>query len=293
MKVTVGIPAYNEGKSIGLTLGSILYQITEFDEVIVVSSGSTDNTEEEVMSFIKANPELDIKLIVEKKTNGKASAINIINEMAKGDIIVQTDADCVVCTDAIENLAKHFDNAKVGAVSGYPLPVIGKENVFYDWTKMSYRKMHEIRLKENEAGTFWHLSGYLLAWRKGALPELPFIKGAVDAWMGKLIIENNYSIEYEPDANVMVTAPKNIKDFITQKARVRAGYYLLPKDGMPRTVKRELLFLPKEFMCTPFWRWHKFIISGLVYGYTWYKGKKMAQQNKSLEEIWKVPMSTK
>ena len=100
-------------------------------------------------------------------------------------------------------------------------------------------------------------------------------------------------IRYAEYALVVVKAPTNIKDFVAQKARVRAGYYFLPKDNMPRTVKKELLWLPKEFFRVPFWRWHKFIISGFVYAYSWYKGKKMAKENKSLEEIWQIPTSTK
>jgi hypothetical protein len=109
--------------------------------------------------------------------------------------------------------------------------------------------------------------------------------------MGKNIMENGWRMEYEPEACVIVTTPLNTKDFIAQKARVRAGYYYLPK--MPRSVKKEILWLPKELFKIPFWKWPQFFYSGCVYAYSWWKGKKMAKQNKSLEEIWQVPLSTK
>jgi len=291
--ITVGIPTYNEGKIIGSCLATVLPQLkNDDDQVIIVASGTTDNTIEVVKKWMQLDSR--IMLIIESKRKGKASAINIINWVAKGDIVVQTDADVRLFEGAISNILKPFEDPQVGAVSGHPIPRIAKNNVFYEWTHMSYDKLHHIRLKEDEANIFWHLSGYLLAWRSGCLPEVPFCKGAVDAWMGHLINENDgWIIRYAPDAKVLVTAPNNTKDFIAQKARVRAGYHLLPKNKMPRTLKKEIFWFPIEFLKIPVWKWHKFIYSGFVYAYTWWKGKRMAKQNKSLEEIWKVPESTK
>ena len=156
---------------------------------------------------------------------------------------------------------------------------------------MSYRKIGEERKIATRQGKFWHLSGYLLAFRKKALPSIPFAKGAVDAWMGKIIQQNGYIMVYEPNAKVLVKAPLTINDFVAQKARVRAGYYLLPKG--PRTAKGEVLWLPKELFKIPLGSWHRFLASGTVYLYSWLKGWYLAKTNKSLSEIWKVPESTK
>ena len=288
-KVSVGIPTYNEEKTIARCINSVLRQIGSEDEIIVVASGCTDNTVTEVKKVQKKDKR--VKLIIEKERRGKASALNLIIKKAKFDIIVQTDGDVIIGRGAISQLVKHFKDEKIGGVSGHPVPIIPEDNLFYDWTIMSYRKIHELRKKESEKGTFWHMSGYLLAFRKKALLEVPFAKGAVDAWMGKIIKENGYKIVYEPEAKVLVKAPLTIKDFIRQKARVRAGYYLLPKG--PRSVKREVFYFPKELLKIPIWRWHKFFIAGIIYFYSWLKGWYMAKTNKSLKEIWKVPESTK
>ena len=289
--VTVGIPTYNEETCIARAIQSIQNQDYPIEEILIVASGCEDCTVKIVKECARTDSR--IRLIIEAERNGKASAINLINKYAKGDVIVQCDGDCFVTPDAVTNMVHYFKNHKVGAVSGRPVPVIPDGNLFSDWTHMSYNKMHDIRKKQDAAWEFWHLSGYLLAWRRFAFDEIPFVKGAVDAWMGKIIRENNYLIRYAEYALVVVKAPTNIKDFVAQKARVRAGYYFLPKNDMPRTIKKELFWLPKEFFKVPFWRWHKFIMSGLVYTYSWMKGKSMAKKNKSLEEIWKVPTSTK
>ena len=287
--ITVGIPTYNEEKVIVKTIESVLVQLSSDDEVIVVASGCTDNTVPLVRSI--ANIDKRVKLITEDERKGKASALNLIIQNAASDVIVQTDGDVIVEQNAIRQLVKNFKNPKIGGVSGRPIAVIPKDNLFYDWTIMSYRKIGELRLSETEQGKFWHLSGYLLAFRKKALPSVPFAKGAVDAWMGRIIQQNGYVMVYEPDAKVLVKAPLTIKDFIAQKARVRAGYYLIPKG--PRTVKGEIMWLPREFIKIPFRRWPLFIISGMVYLYSWLKGWYMARTNKPLLDIWKVPESTK
>lgn len=287
-KITVGIPTYNEERVIAKSINSVLPQLSNKDELIVVASGCTDNTIPE----IKKIKDKRVKLIIEKERNGKSSALNIILEKAKGDIIVQTDGDVELSPNAICKLLPHFTNKTIGAVSGNPIPIIPKNNLFYDWTIMSYRKIGEIREEEIKTKNYnVHLSGYLMAFRKEALKEVPFAKGAVDAWMGKIIKEKGYKLSYEPEAKVNVQAPLTIKDFLAQKARVRAGYAFLPKG--PRTVKKEILYFPGELFKIPLLRWPKFIFSAFVYTYSWIKGFYLAKTNKSLVEIWKTPESTK
>lgn len=289
--ITVGLPAYNEEKTVAKTIESILPQISKKDEVLVVDNGSVDNTAKEIKKVRKKDKR--VRLLVIKENNGKSGALNLIIKKAKSDVIVQTDADVVISKGAIKELVKPFKDKKIGGVSGNPIPIIPKSNKFHDWTVMSYRKAGELRQKQSKQGTFWHMSGYLLAFRKKALPKVPFAKGAVDAWMGKIIKDNGYKMVYEPKAKVYVKAPLNASDFVKQKARVRAGYYLLPKGQAPRTIKKEIFWLPKELSKIPLWRWPMFLASGMVYLYSWIKGAYLAKTNKSLKQIWKTPTSTK
>jgi cellulose synthase/poly-beta-1,6-N-acetylglucosamine synthase-like glycosyltransferase len=291
--ITVGIPAFNEERIIAGSIKSALSQISKTDEVIVVASGCTDNTVSEIEKVMTNDKR--VRLITEAERKGKSSALNLIIENAKSDIIVQTDGDVELQEGAVKHLLSHFKDQQIGGVSGNPIPVISKKHVFYDWTVMSYRRAGQLREQESKSGVFWHLSGYLLAFRKRALPEVPFAKGAVDAWMGKVIQDNGYKMVYEPEAKVFVKAPLTVKDFINQKARVRAGYYDLMKQTgkAPRTVKKEIGWLPRELMNVPLARWPDFLFSGLVYLYSWMKGWYLSETNASLSKIWKIPVSTK
>jgi cellulose synthase/poly-beta-1,6-N-acetylglucosamine synthase-like glycosyltransferase len=291
--ITVGIPAFNEERIIAKSIKSVLSQLSEADEVIVVASGCTDNTVSEIKKVMSNDKR--VRLITEAERNGKSSALNLIIQNAKSDIIVQTDGDVELEEGAIKNLLSHFKDQRIGGVSGNPVPVIPKEHVFYDWTVMSYRRAGEVREQESKSGVFWHLCGYLLAFRKTALPEVPFATGAVDAWMGKVIQKNGYKMVYEPEAKVFVKTPLTVKDFVNQKARVRAGYYNLIKQTgkAPRTVAREIQWLPRELMNVPLGRWPDFLYSGFVYLYSWMKGWYLSKTNASLSKIWKIPVSTK
>ncbi len=288
--ITIGIPTYNGEGTIKKCINSVLPQISKDDEIIIVASGCTDNTVKVVKEMM--NKEKRIKLMTEPERRGKSSAINLIIQNAKSDIIVQTDDDVILEIGAISFLLPLFEDESIGAVSGNPIPIIPKENLFYYWTIMSYRKIGEIREKEVKNKTFnVHLSGYLLAFRKKALKNVPFAKGAVDALMGKIIKEKGYKLTYESNAKVYVRCPTTIKDFLIQKARVRAGYAYL--QNAPRTMKKEIFYLPKELFRIPLCGWPKFIFSGIIYTYSWIKGKYMAKTNKSLEEIWKTAKTTK
>ena len=77
-KVSIGIFVYNEEKNIRNILNALLNQNLmriSISEIVVVSSGSTDQTDEIVKDLSKRNKK--IKLIVQKKREGKASAINL------------------------------------------------------------------------------------------------------------------------------------------------------------------------------------------------------------------------
>jgi len=288
--ISICIPTWNEEKSIARCIRAVLRQISLEDEIVVVASGCIDNTISEIKSLCKTDKR--IRLIVEKERNGKASAINLAIKAAKGEIIIQLDGDVFIDPGAVSSLFKHFEDQKVGAVSGNPVPIIPEDNLFSEWTKMSYRKASELREQQSMAGTFSHLCGYLLAFRKSAITEVPFAKGAVDAVMGKIIKENGYKLVYEPNAKVHVKAPTNVHDFLAQKARVRAGFLLMPSGG-PRTIGREVLWFPRELLRVPVSKWPKFIISGFVYLWSWGRGWWYAKTNKSLNQIWQTPISTK
>jgi len=81
------VPTYNEEKVIEKRIKNLFdlnYPKDKY-EIIVVDSGSTDNTAEIVEEMIKehAKDKPNLKLIKEKERRGKASAINFGKETCK------------------------------------------------------------------------------------------------------------------------------------------------------------------------------------------------------------------
>lgn len=90
------MPAYNEGKTITITLDKILQVklINDFEkEIIIVNDCSTDNTEIEIKQFIASNINTDIKYYSHPVNKGKGAAIHTGIEYATGDYLIIQDAD--------------------------------------------------------------------------------------------------------------------------------------------------------------------------------------------------------
>lgn len=95
-KLSIVIPAYNEGKTIHLILDK-LQNVTLPDaiekEVIIVNDCSKDNTEEAVLTYIKNNPEINIQYFKHEVNQGKGAALHTGIQRATGEYLVIQDAD--------------------------------------------------------------------------------------------------------------------------------------------------------------------------------------------------------
>lgn len=95
-KLSVVIPAYNEGATIHCILDKVkgVELIGNMEkEVVVVNDCSTDNTEESLQKYITANPELPIAYFKHEANKGKGAALHTGIKQATGDVIVIQDAD--------------------------------------------------------------------------------------------------------------------------------------------------------------------------------------------------------
>jgi len=117
--VSVIIPCYNEGKSIGKTIESILAlnYPKEMIEIIVVDDKSKDDSVEVVRRYAKKHK--NVRLIVNKvNSGGAAEPTNIGIKAAKYDYIAVADADSYPDKDALRNMIGFLqEDKKVGGVA--------------------------------------------------------------------------------------------------------------------------------------------------------------------------------
>jgi glycosyltransferase involved in cell wall biosynthesis len=95
-KLSIIIPAYNEGKTIHLILDKIksvdlIENISK--EIVIINDCSTDNTESSIKSYIEANKDLTISYYKHDINKGKGAAIHTGIKEARGEYIIIQDAD--------------------------------------------------------------------------------------------------------------------------------------------------------------------------------------------------------
>lgn len=95
-KLSIIIPAYNEGETIHFILDKIknvvLIEGIE-KEVIVINDASTDNTENSILKYISENPTLSISYNKQEINKGKGAAIHTGIMKATGEYLIIQDAD--------------------------------------------------------------------------------------------------------------------------------------------------------------------------------------------------------
>ena len=220
MRVSVGVCAYNEEKNIWRLLNSLSNQKTdkiEIEEIIVVSSGCTDNTNKIVREF--EGRDFRIRLIDQKEREGKSSAINLFLKNATNDILVLESGDTVPDRNTVERLCLPFSDEKVGMTGSRPIPVNFNNNFMGFVVNFFWDLHHSIALKNPKCGE-------MVAFRS-FVREIPKESAVDEASIEAIVKGKGYELRYVPDAIVRNKGPETVKDFLIQRRRINAGHIWL------------------------------------------------------------------
>ncbi len=288
---SIGIMAYNEEANIARTLQSVLEQtgpIVRIQEVIVVASGCTDRTVPIVSEM--AQKESRIRLCVQEKREGKASAINLFLKKATSPVVVLIGADVIPEAFAIENLCAPFQDPKIGMVGGRPVPV-NDVNTF-----MGHAVHLLWRLHDRVARVHPKL-GEVIAFRN-VISGIPTDSAVDEISIQALISQLGFQLIYRPDCVVYNKGPVTVRDFLKQRRRIYAGHLkvLKQQNYEASTMKvspiaRQLIASRHFALRTPrqiMWTFGTIVLEGYarVQGYFDYRRK--------LEHhIWQAVASTK
>jgi 1,2-diacylglycerol 3-beta-glucosyltransferase len=121
--VSIVIAARNEEENIRACLDSIaaLTYPRESLQVILVDDRSTDATAQIIQEYMGRHPHISMihTTAPTDHLHGKANAIAQGVDHATGEILMFTDADCVVPVGWVEETVKYFENEKIGLVAGF------------------------------------------------------------------------------------------------------------------------------------------------------------------------------
>lgn len=224
--VTVGIPAFNEEKNIGKLIDALFAQDDStyvLEQIIVVSDGSTDNTNEIVESY----KDVRVKLIPLEKQAGVANAQNIIVREAKSDVVVLVDADILPEHNRlIAELIKPFcDNSKTSLVSGPAYPTTPK-TLFERIIAISERCKTEAFSHTRGGDNIYCCRGRVCALSRAFYTTITWPdKHADDSYSYLFCKQTGGTFVYASNASVLFRAPQNFEDHKKQSIRYVRGRF--------------------------------------------------------------------
>jgi len=222
MNVSVGICAYNEARNIGKALGSVLSQELNgpvLAEVIVISSGSTDGTDEIVKDL--ANKDGRVRLVRQAKREGKNSAVNEFMREAKGDVLVLVNADNIVEKGSLNALVSPFTDPAIGVAGGHPLPVNSKKTVVGFAVFMLWDMHHRLSL-------IYPKVGEMMAFRNMHI-QIPTGMQSDEDLIRMDLEKKGLRSVYVSEATVVNRGPETVRDFFKQRTRVNIGERYMKK----------------------------------------------------------------
>jgi cellulose synthase/poly-beta-1,6-N-acetylglucosamine synthase-like glycosyltransferase/peptidoglycan/xylan/chitin deacetylase (PgdA/CDA1 family) len=221
--VTVLIPAFNEEKVIVATVERILASNYPGLEVLVIDDGSKDHTAYITRSHFLRDPRVGVICI---PNGGKANALNVGMENARGEVIVALDADTQFEATTIARLVRWFTDPSIGAVAGNA-KVGNRINMITRWQALEYIVAQNLERRALSAlDTLTVVPGAVGAWRKEVLLGLggfPADTLAEDQDLTIHIQTAGYRVHFDSTAVAWTEAPATVSGLAKQRFRWAYG----------------------------------------------------------------------
>ena len=229
--VSIIVSARNEEDTIETLLNHLYQQSYPHDkfEIIIANDRSCDNTESILNKHSQIAQNMSFVTISETPIGWapKKWALHTIIQQTSGEILLQTDADCIPHPQWIETMVHVFSKENIGMVSA-PAPLTSTNstlNTLYELDSLSQDGFSAAGFAHNLT---FSCTGRNLAIRKSAFVEIDgyegieyFVSGDDDLLLQKLSSKTDYEIQFILDQKAVVESPgpKSIHQFINQRLR--------------------------------------------------------------------------
>jgi cellulose synthase/poly-beta-1,6-N-acetylglucosamine synthase-like glycosyltransferase len=215
--VSIIISAYNEEDHIEKTIENKLLQDypKEKLEIIVVSDGSSDGTDEIVQRY----SDQGVRLVRQEPRSGKTAAINRAVLLSTGEIVAFSDANSIWERYVIAKLVRNFSDPSVGYVTGRMVYTDPDGTVVGDGCSAYMKYENFLRVQESRVGSVVGVDGGVDAvrrtlYRAMSPDQLP------DFVLPLRVVEQGYRVVYEPEAILKESALKSSGDEYRMRVRV-------------------------------------------------------------------------
>ncbi len=238
LSVTVVIPFRNEEKNLPRLINSlnILKLKGTHLDIVFVNDHSTDNGANYI---INSNLKHPFQVFDLEENEGKKEALKLAWTEAKGDIILQTDADCILAPNWIMRMGGCFADDKIQLVSG-PVNFIPRKELRHKIISLDFAALIAIGAAHIEWNLPMICNGANLAYRREVLERFNLKEHKASGDDVFLLQSTSFNFPNgimfckHNEAMVVTNGPSSFKEFWNQRIRwaSKNGDYDLKKNTL-------------------------------------------------------------
>ncbi len=224
--VTILIPTYNEASVIRKKVENLARVDYPKDKVdlVVVDGGSKDGTPELAHTALEQSGLRGI-VIREGGRKGKAAGLNRGLEVATGELVCISDAECDWHQDALRNAVKYFSDPSIGSVSGIH-NIQNSQETMSTRVEDSYRSVYRLlRIAESKIHSTPVAEGELQLFRRTQLEGFDPTVGGDDTDAALVMVSKGLRAISAEDVIFFEPTPRSWGVRFRQK--IRRGQHIL------------------------------------------------------------------
>ena len=230
-QVSIIVAARNEEKHIEKLIKCLVNQdyLNDKYEIIIADDRSSDKTNQIIKKY--ENKFSNVKSIFIDKTplgwSGKKWALTKAISISSGDVILQTDADCLPCKGWVKSMVSYFKNPNVGFVCGAS-PLIHSDALLNKIFVMESMIQESVNAGAINSGLIISCTGRNIGFKKDLFNQIDgyvghhtILSGDDDLLLQKFALKTNCIIDYAVDQNSLIQsfAPISFLGFLKQRLR--------------------------------------------------------------------------
>ena len=235
-KVAMIVAAYNEAGCMADKLANtwaLDYPADRF-EILIGSDGSGDGTAE----ILGAASDSRLRAFPFSQRRGKVSVLNDLVQRTDAEILVMSDANTMFAPDAVRQLVRHFQDNRVGCVSG-ELHLEQSGGVSGEGLYWKYENW--IKRNESRLGFVIGCNGGIFALRRELYTPLPASTVVEDFVLTLQVLAQGFWVHFDPEARASEPPCPSARAEMIRKIRIGAGSFqalgltrslLHPKSGL-------------------------------------------------------------
>lgn len=193
-------------------------------QIIVVSDGSTDRTEQILHEWERS---CGIDIVLNQLPQGKASGLNDAMALAQGELVVFTDVRQKVEREAVRLLAENFADPDVGCASGELMLGDPSQGESGQGLSVYWRIEKSVRELESASDSVVGATGALYAARRELLTNVPAGTILDDVFLPMQVVRERKRVVFDSRARAWDDPDLGTAREFSRKVRTLSGNYQL------------------------------------------------------------------